>query len=254
MSIAEKLSIVANNTKKVYDAGYESGKEHGLELGGGADFKGFWEKYMQKGGIYGAAYMFAFGGWNDATFTPTYSLKYLTNAGNMFNTCGVTDLKGILERQGVVFDFSKVTNFVQAFSYSKLTHLPTIDTSSANALSTTFGYSSSLISIPLILKDDGTQTFPNTFIKCTSLTNLTIEGVIGNDIDLKWSPLSRASIKVLITHLSQTTTGKTVTLNEDAVNNAFATSEGANDGSTSSMWESLVASRSNWTISLINPS
>ena len=50
--------------------------------------------------------------------------------------------------------------------------------------------------------------------------------------------------------LSTTTTGLTVTFSKTAVDKAFETAEGANDGSTSPEWLALVATRPNWGIGL----
>ena len=50
--------------------------------------------------------------------------------------------------------------------------------------------------------------------------------------------------------LSDTASGKTLTLSLTAVNNAFETSAGAKDGSTSAEWTALVDAKTNWTITL----
>lgn len=63
--------------------------------------------------------------------------------------------------------------------------------------------------------------------------------------------LSKPSITSIINCLSTTTSGLTVTLSKTAVNNAFETSEGVADGSTSQEWLNLVATKTNWTISLV---
>jgi hypothetical protein len=87
-----------------------------------------------------------------------------------------------------------------------------------------------------------TAKFVSTFAYCYELVNITFEGVIGqNGLDLHWSTkLSKTSIENIIEHLSTTASGMTVTLSKTAVNNAFTTDE----------WNTLVASRSNWTIAL----
>jgi hypothetical protein len=36
-----------------------------------------------------------------------------------------------------------------------------------------------------------------------------------------------------------------------AVNKAFETSEGANDGKTSTEWETLIGTKTNWTIAYV---
>lgn len=63
--------------------------------------------------------------------------------------------------------------------------------------------------------------------------------------------LTADSIKSIVEGLSDTATGQTLTLSKTAVNKAFETSEGANDGSTSAEWLALIATKSNWTISLV---
>ena len=90
------------------------------------------------------------------------------------------------------------------------------------------------------------------FTGCTSLVNLTMTGTIKSS-GFNVSPctkLSKASITSIINVLSSTTTGKSVTLSLTAVNTAFETSSGAGDGSTSEEWTTLIATKSNWTISL----
>ena len=63
--------------------------------------------------------------------------------------------------------------------------------------------------------------------------------------------LSYESIVSIMSCLSPSVTGKTLTLTTEAVDAAFETSEGAADGSTSAKWLALVAAHSNWTISLV---
>ena len=53
-----------------------------------------------------------------------------------------------------------------------------------------------------------------------------------------------------MTKLTDTASGKTITFSKTAVNKAFETSAGANDGSTSAEWLALVGTKPNWTISL----
>lgn len=252
MTITDKIL----RAKADYDAVYEAGKnagggggqgsyDEGYAAGQKAEYDAFWGEYQYVvNGVSqrtSCAYMFAYSGWNDKTFKPKYSMPYISNAGNMFNTCGATDIKGILEKQGVVFDFSKSTTFNQAFAYSKITRLPTINTRSASAISSAFNQSTALEEVHIILKDDGTQTFSNTFYNCKSLSSLTVEGVIGQSIDFSVCPLTKASIESIMAALSTTTNSLTVTLSKTAVNNAFTDEE----------WTALVSQHANWTISLI---
>ena len=244
---------------------YDMSDKAMFEQGKKAEYDAFWDIYQYA--INGVsqrttcAYMFAFGGWNDDTFKPKYSMPYMNNAGNMFNTCAVTDLSTALERQGVVFDFSKCAQFASTFSYTKLTRVPTISTlgtTPASPFNSMFYGSTQLHTIDkLILKSDGSQTFNNTFYNCTALENIVIEGVIGkNGFDLQYSPkLSKASIESVINALSSTTSGLSITLSAQAVRVAFqnynADGEGLGDGDASNAWEALKATKPNWTISLV---
>jgi hypothetical protein len=90
------------------------------------------------------------------------------------------------------------------------------------------------------------------FYNCTDLTNLTMTGTIkANGMDLHYSTkLSKASIISVINALSDTTNALKVQLSKTAVNNAFETSSGVADGSTSEEWTTLIATKANWTIAL----
>ena len=64
--------------------------------------------------------------------------------------------------------------------------------------------------------------------------------------------LSAESIQSITDGLATGVTGQTLTLSRTAVNKAFETSEGANNGSTdeNSVWHNLIATKPNWTITL----
>jgi hypothetical protein len=85
----------------------------------------------------------------------------------------------------------------------------------------------------------------NSFDECVNLVDITIAGTIGQTVDFHWSTkLSADSIRSIIWALSETATGKAITLSETAVNNAFASDMGE--------WtDYLSAIRSNWTINLV---
>lgn len=99
------------------------------------------------------------------------------------------------------------------------------------------------------LVDAGTLNFQgvryanNTFRNCTSLAEIRINGPIEISIDIHWSPLSKGSITSIIDALSTTTSGLTVTLSKTAVENVFG-------NTTADEWTALIATKSNWTVSL----
>ena len=103
-----------------------------------------------------------------------------------------------------------------------------------------------------VVRCNENTTLLSTFLNCTALENVRFEGVIGQTVSFQSSnKLSKESIIDAIEHLSTTASGKTISFTQIAVNKAFETSEGANDGSTSAEWNALIAPKSNWTISLV---
>jgi hypothetical protein len=94
--------------------------------------------------------------------------------------------------------------------------------------------------------------YTGAFGSTPKLKEVRFEGVIGqNGLSFAQSTvLSKASVESVINALSSTTSGLTVTFSLVAVNSAFATTEGGTDGSTSAEWSALIATKSNWTISL----
>lgn len=95
------------------------------------------------------------------------------------------------------------------------------------------------------------SSYTHTFGECYNLENIILEGDVNANIDFQYSPLlSKASIESIVLALYAEATGKTLTLSETAVNNAFETAEGLADGSTSAEWIALRGTKTNWTISL----
>ena len=103
-----------------------------------------------------------------------------------------------------------------------------------------------------VLRFRPTTLIYDAFNSCTSLANLRIEGTIGQDgLDLHWSaPLTKMSLESVVGALSESATGKTVTLPLAAVKREFETAPGANDGDTAPDWLALKATRANWNITL----
>ncbi len=76
------------------------------------------------------------------------------------------------------------------------------------------------------------------------------KGKINTSIDFAWLLLTNLGFYGVINALSDTATGQTLTLSIIDVDDAFATSSGAADGSTSTEFAALVATKPNWTIIL----
>jgi hypothetical protein len=128
------------------------------------------------------------------------------------------------------------------FYYAQCVHIPKISTISTSNLSSLFAYDSNLKSVELLeLKNNGTQSFPNVFVGCTSLNEILISGTIGNSFDISPAPLSKESIESIVSALSGTVTGKTVSFKKTAKEAAFTADE----------WATLTATKPNWTFNLV---
>lgn len=256
--------IIAENERKVYDAGYEKGKaeggdttaayEQGVADGKQAEYEAFWNNLQQNGNR--TDYACTFGaGWNDSIFKPIYDM-HVSSGYMMFRSAGITDLKNI----PVKLDFSNVTNAQYMFQWAKTKYIGEVNLTSIPGDSSTaqmFAYSAFITIEKLVFKDDGTQAInSNMFTYASALENLTIEGIVGKNFNLQWSTkLSKASIESIIFALDLTEgrPATTVTLSLVAVNKAFETIEGANDGASSGEFSNLCASArvAGWTISLV---
>lgn len=237
MTIAEKIA----RAKADYDEVYEAGKK--------AEYDEFWEKYLAYAKRTGIAYcLFSGAGWNENTRIP-YKIDFIRDGYNLFMYCG-----NIPKSEIAKIDFSKITNNFPTFNYStEIREIPELDTRGVATVGIIFAYCSGLKSIDkIILRDDGSQSI-GSFTNCTSLEEVRFEGTLGqNGLNLQWSKkLSAASIESVINILSDTTRDLTVTLSLEAVNKAFETAEGANDGSDSVSWRFLRGSKPYWNIALV---
>jgi hypothetical protein len=234
MSIAKKFKIIAENEQKVYDAGKR------------AEYDAFWDAFQENGSKTKYTAAFAGTGWNAECLKPKY--KVVPEAGvygtlRMFAFCNVfgdpIDFREIKDK----FDFSNIDSAGGMFSDAKINHI-TIDLSNAGKLDDTFSSPyrySGCNYLHITLSDK--NTFSNTFAYNSALTDIEIDGVIAaNGFNVQWSwKMTKASIISIINALSATTSGLSVTLSATAVNNAFTTDE----------WNTLIATKPNWTISLV---
>lgn len=244
MSLAEQIARAKVDYDNVYEAGFANGHAQGEEAGADSAYNEFWDNLQNNGAA--TDYTSCFGTWtNDENFRPKHDLIVL-NGKYMFAGSKITDLAGLLRELGVTFDFSQMnTNSGAAymFSESEITHAPVIAFLGNGNNNYAFSSARKLQSIEkIILKSSGLNyNWQSVFENCTSLTHVVFEGIFKEtNVNLKWCPLSRASIESVMAALGDTATGKTLTLKQSAVNAAFTTEE----------WETLVATKPNWTITL----
>lgn len=230
MSIADKLTTIAENEQKVYDAGKK------------AEYDAFWDLVQENGNRTNYDFCFAGEAWSADNFKPKYPIQP-TSCQNMFAYWGIySGRKEVADFRGFPIDFSKSALVANCF-YGNLfvVAVGEINTTSVNNISGFFGSCMNLHTVEkLVVKENGETTYYTAFRYCNKLENIVFEGVIGNDISFQDSPLlTHDSLMSIINHLkdfSGTTTTKTCTLG--TTNLAKLTDA-----------EKVIATQKGWTLS-----
>ena len=232
MSIADKLVTIAENEQRVYDAGYEKGKQEGgdtetaysqgFDAGKQAEYDEFWDAFQpNKGAAQSYEYAFCGSRWNDITFKPKYDIVFALGYSGMnaFYGIGVTNFAETLEKQGVKMDTTLCGYWTSMFQNINTKRLPELNCSHAmdynsNGLYNTF-FNSKIETIDKMIVVEELK-YTNTFKGCANLKNIIFEGVIGNNIDFQDSTLlTHDSLMNIIERLkdfSGTTTTRALTL------------------------------------------
>lgn len=245
--VAEKLIKASENSTRMYESGLEAGKK--------SEYDAFWDTYQDNGQrrYYERAFEDTTNGGRrwiyGVNYRPKHAMKPIS-AQSMYAYCGLP-YRAIAE-----VDFSECTDFYSTFSYFLITDedrkFPPIDMRKATRTQAAFGWANGIKEIEEIWVSESTP-YQSVFNGTSNLVKIRFNGTIAqNGLDFKsCTKLSRDSIEDVIMHLSDTTTGLTVTFSRVAVNKAFESAEGANDGENQSAWcDDLVGSKPNWTISL----
>ena len=231
----------------------EAARAEGIAQGKQAEYNAFWDAYQQNGDTRDCDNMFSGRGWTNETFKPKYDI-IAQGTYMIFRKTGIVDLGEALKACGkkIVID-----NTALQYTFNN-TLLEVIDGIEFNKpigrFDSTFAYSGNLreIKMPLPITKD-TLMGNGGFDGCNALEEVRFDGVIGTSgLNLRWSTkLSKASIINIIESLHDNLSGLYLTLSKTAVDNAFETSEGVADGSTSTEWSTLLGERPMWTISLL---
>lgn len=237
-----------------YDEGFSDGKTEGVEEGKQAEYDRFWNAVQENGERTDYGTFFMGNGWVSEAFKPKYVLKPI-NARSMFNSFGAQiDL-----REHCILDMSQCTDAYNMFTSSKITNVGVFDLKNGAAFRMLFENMSNLESIEkIIFYPEVTYDTEWAISRCQKLKEVRFEGEFCKmkqtvfDLSRQNHSLSKASIESLIDVLSLSSTGLTVQILRSVIDREFATAEGANDGSTSDEWNSLVATKQpSWTISLV---
>lgn len=271
MTIAEKLTQIAENEQKVYDAGYQEalkvgGNDEWYAKGKQEEYDAFWNMIQDHGNR--TDYGQAFRNWRSSTeyLRPKYKVvpTASTSAMNTFYNC-----EGLKKVEAKYFDFSKKTRggyqgsgWYHTFTTcGELEEIEDIGIMPDTDLTNTFAHCPNLTKIVMIRVDVNTVISSGIFENCKSLESVTFDGEIGYGMNLKWSTkLTETSIRNIIEHLSDNVSGKTLTLSKAAVDEAFKFVSDLTDGTPFEVlgsaednpyWPQLRDSKPNWQITLI---
>ena len=249
-SIAEKFEVIA-------DAVYEAGQK--------SEYDRFWDEFQQNGNRtnYSAAFSAL---WTAEIFKPKYPIRPI-NAYCMFlNNQGygihILDFVQFCKENNVVLDYSQCTNAYYGISCLRSQHYGVLDFSKCTTMNGLFYAQNSgdtrysVRKIDEFISSEITKFANDTFSGAIWLTDIKMSGVVATSINFGVCPLNKQSLESVIGVLLKTATGQTLTLKKSAVDAAFETSDGANDGSSSTDWIDLITEYSNqyngnWTISLV---
>ena len=237
----KQIEKLTEDSKNAYEDGFKKGKSYA--------YNSFWDAYQNYGKLNNYSRAFGGRGWTDETFDPKYNIVVRESAANMFAGCMITDLEAALTRSGVTLDVKNTPRTDYMFySASNLPVVPALDISGVSNIKYMFYNCKKLHTIrELTFSDKGDQELSASFFyQCTSLRNLRVKGIIGTDVDLKYSPLSKDSIYDLIFRLSPDVEGNTITFSKAAIDKEYETKEGLGDGSASAEWSELCKCRPMW--------
>ena len=257
MTIAEQVTRLKQDFDEVYEAGKAAGGggdtdaayQQGVTDGKQAEYDRFWGAYQQNGNRTDYQNCFSGEGWTDETFKPKYDI-ISTNGYMVFRRCGFQDLGATIRNSGkrVVINH----DYLQ-FTFQQSQQLEVIEGIELQTpliyINGAFAYCNKLRKIQTLPISENATTLD--FISIPLLEEISFSGVIPVSLSFQHSTkLNKASIESIIGHLSTTASGKTLTLSRTAVDNAFETSKGAADGETSDAWNTLRATKTNWTVTL----
>lgn len=264
MSIAEKLTAIAENEQRVYDTGYmhgsnagyvqgeQNGYDFGFDEGKKAEYDRFWDAFQDNGNRIVYQHAFAGYGWTPQNLKPKYKIAPIdTTATSQYGTNMF--YRGYQQGSyGTRFDFSQIQDM---FDFSKLQRATGMFDSCgftnvycdfSNVVDASYVFASQWgggVDKVAVKVTEKMTTWTNAFLYNRFLTDFElVEGsVLVADTNLSSCPLTKASITSVINALSTSTTGKTVTINKAAKEAAFTADE----------WAELIATKTNWTISLV---
>lgn len=263
-----KGAAEGGNTEDAYNEGYESGYHDGLsDIDGETYASKFWDGVIASCEAKSYAYLYSGPGWNDFNSIPTTKFVAKARGALTYMFAGLNSIKNSMEKFNSKDYFGNQTcNPYINYMFYNNPNLKEIyfDLKGFQELGRAFaGCGAQKITLK-----NSWGGFDNTFNSCSKLEDLTFlktnsdgeDEIRENFINmysftLGSSPLNKQSIIGVIKGLSAGTSGLKVTFKRTAVINAFELEVDSETGEFISSekldeWNALVATKSNWTISL----
>lgn len=191
MSIAEKFEVIAD---KVYEKGVADKADD------------VYKRITIDGTRQNYQYAFAYSDWSGYEFPQPIKPTGVIN--HMFYACyELTELPQPLDFSEIFTETTDTTVYRRSvFAYCrKLKYIPDLNILAIGGLEEWFVQCWRLHTIELLRVNENT-VYNSTFNSCSDLQNITFDGVIGQNIDFKWSPLlTDASINNITEHLKDFT-------------------------------------------------
>lgn len=265
------LDGMVNGIDDVHNNGVSVGEQYGKQIGeaigieqGKKDaYDEFWDDFQKNGTR--TMYNFSFGcGWNADNFKPKYPIKptraYMMFYNNEDDCLIIPDFvefcDNLAAEQGKtpethpdmfyedkgqwhykLLDFSECITANGALARIHTKHHGVLDFSKCTNMGQLFyshnwGSGNSIQKIEKFISSEKTAFTATTFQYAVNLTDITMDGVVAKSIDFgACTKLSEASIRSVVSVLSESVSGQTATFNKSAKEAKFTEDE----------WESLIA-------------
>lgn len=232
-------------------------EEDAYHEGEQAEYDRFWDAFQDNGNRTDYANAFLDFWWQPDTLRPKYTCK-VVQGGSMFARCywQKPNIVEPMDISHISIDVTEATDCSMMFANANIKAVTLIFGDKITSLNNAFTKGSGdgkPMEITLLVPNpncDWTNAFAYHNVKELNLLEGTVIG--RNGFNVQWATgLSKANLTSIINALSDSTSGLSVTLSKYAVDKAFETSNGANDGSASAEWNALIATKPNWIKNLV---
>ena len=211
--MSEEKTIFKTISEQLVDLGKKIGQV--FEIGRKAEYDAFWDAFQNNGNRTNYTYAFI-NNWTAEIFKPKYPIIAVGDASYMFDKCKIGNQETPdfdFVENGVILDTSGATSLTYMFRECKgIKRVGTIDcTSIPKDINRTFSWCDVVTIDKLVVKE--TLKYDNPFAGASYLENITIEGIIGNNISFgDCTKLTKDSLLSIIAALKSDVSGLTCTL------------------------------------------